>query len=70
MTRRPAAARLAVALLVSVPIHGVNALYATAAVIGIVVVGGIGAAAFGLLGRDEQAARLFRWVARRLHLRG
>lgn len=55
-----------VALLVSVPIRGVNAAYTTAAVVGIVIVGGSGAVAFGLMGRDEQVVRLFRWVARRV----
>lgn len=56
------------ALLVSVPVRGVNAAYASAAVVGIVIVGGAGALTFGLLGRDEQVARVFRWIARRLRL--
>lgn len=57
-----------IALLISVPIRGVNAAYTTAAIVGIVVVGGVGAIAFGLLGREQQVDRLVRWVARRIRL--
>ncbi len=54
------------ALVVSIPLTGPNPLYLTAAAVGIVVIGG-GAGAVVLLTRGEaRAARLLRWVARKL----
>lgn len=54
------------ALLVSIPIRGVNAGYATAAVAGIVLMVIAGGLVIGLLEGQRTAERVIRWIARRL----
>ena len=55
-------------LLVSIPIRGVNAGYATAAVAGIVLMVIAGALVVGLLEGQHTAERVIRWIARRMKL--
>jgi uncharacterized protein (TIRG00374 family) len=55
-----------VALVASIPIHGFNPLYLTAAVVGIVLLGAFFALVFALTRGEERAARIVRVVARRL----
>lgn len=56
------------ALLVSIPIRGVNAGYATAAVAGVVLMVIAGAIVFSLAEGRGRAERIVRWVARKLKL--
>lgn len=56
------------ALLVSLPIRGVNAGYATGAIAGILVMGGAAMIVLGLLEGQGRAERLLRWIARHLRL--
>jgi putative heme transporter len=57
-----------IALMVSIPIRGVNPGYATAAIAGIVLMLIAGGIVFGLLEGQGRAERILRWVARRLRL--
>lgn len=52
-------------LIVSIPARGVNALYGTAAVAGVVIMGGAAALVFGLMEGAARAERLLRWFARK-----
>ena len=56
------------ALIVSIPIRGVNPGYATAAVVGIVLMLLAGFLVVGLLEGQRRAERVIRWVSRRLRL--
>lgn len=56
------------ALIVSIPIRGVNGGYATAAVSGVVLMAFAGMLVFGLLEGQGRAERLLRWIARKLRL--
>ena len=53
-------------LVVSIPIRGVSAGYATAAVAGIILMGAVGALIYGLLEGQGRSERVFRWIARKL----
>jgi len=53
-------------LVISIPLRGFNPLYITAAIVGIVLVGGFALAVLALTRGEERAARLLRSVARRL----
>lgn len=55
-------------LIVSIPIRGVNALYGSAAVVGIVVMGLAGTLIFGLMEGQGRAERFVRWVARKVNV--
>jgi len=55
-------------LIISIPIRGVNKLYGTAAVFGIIIMGGAAALVFGLMEGAARAERILRWTARRLGL--
>ncbi len=55
-------------LIVSIPIRGVNPVYGTAAVAGIILMGIAVAIIFGLIEGQERSERLLRSIARRLHL--
>lgn len=57
-----------VALVVSIPIRGVNGGYASAAIAGVIIMTFIGMLVFGLLEGQGRAERIFRWIARRLRL--
>jgi hypothetical protein len=57
-----------IALIVSIPIRGVNGGYASAAIAGVLIMGFIAALVFGLLEGQGRAERVFRWIARRLRL--
>ena len=57
-----------IALMVSIPIRGVNPGYATAAIAGIVLMLIASGIVFGLMEGQGRAERLLRWVARRLRL--
>ncbi len=57
-----------VGLIVSIPIRGVNPIYGSAAIAGILLMGVAAAIIFGLIEGQERSERIFRWVARRFHL--
>lgn len=57
-----------IALIVSIPIRGVNSGYATAAVVGIILMAFAAALVFGLLEGQGRAERMLRWIARKLRL--
>jgi uncharacterized protein (TIRG00374 family) len=56
------------ALLVSIPIRGVNPLYGTVAMIGVIVMLLCAALVFGVMDGSGRAERAVRWIARRLRL--
>ena len=56
------------ALVISIPIRGVNGGYTTAAIAGVVLMTVAGALVFALMEGQSRAERVFRWVARKLHL--
>jgi uncharacterized protein (TIRG00374 family) len=53
-------------LIVSIPLRGYNPLYATAAALGVVLIGAFSGGVLLLMKGEERAARAFRAVARRL----
>ena len=53
-------------LIVSIPVRGVNRLYGTAAVAGIIIMGIAAALIFALMEGQSRAERILRWIARRL----
>ena len=55
-------------LVISIPIRGVNAGYATAAIAGVIIMGFVATLVFGLLEGQGRAERIFRWIARKLRL--
>jgi uncharacterized protein (TIRG00374 family) len=55
-------------LIVSIPIRGVNAGYAFAAVIGIILLLLAGMLVFGLMDGSGRAERSVRWIARKIHI--
>lgn len=55
-----------VGLIVSIPIRGVNPLYGSAALAGVIVMGIAGALVFGLMEGQGRAERMIRWIARKL----
>ncbi len=57
-----------IALMVSIPIRGVNAGYATAAIAGIVLMLVASGIVFGLMEGQGRAERILRWIARHLRL--
>lgn len=57
-----------IALMISIPIRGVNPGYATAAVAGIVLMLIASGIVFGLMEGQGRAERILRWVARKLRL--
>jgi uncharacterized protein (TIRG00374 family) len=57
-----------IALLVSIPIRGVNPLYGTVAMIGVIVMLVCAALVFGLMDGSGRAERAVRWIARRIHV--
>lgn len=57
-----------VALLVSIPIRGVNPLYGTVAMIGVIVMVICAALVFGLMDGSGRAERAVRWIARRIRI--
>jgi putative heme transporter len=57
-----------IALVVSIPIRGVNGTYASAAIAGVLIMAFVGVLVFGLLEGQRRAERVFRWIARRLRM--
>jgi uncharacterized protein (TIRG00374 family) len=55
-----------VGLVISIPIRGVNRIYGTAAVFGIVIMAIAGSLVFGIMEGQGRADRALRWLARRL----
>ncbi len=55
-------------LIVSIPLRGVNPVYGSAAIAGIILMGIAVAIIFGLIEGQERSERILRSVARRLHL--
>ncbi|MGH9132802.1 MAG: lysylphosphatidylglycerol synthase transmembrane domain-containing protein [Ilumatobacteraceae bacterium] len=55
-------------LIVSIPIRGVNPIYGSVAVVGIIVMGVAAALVFGLMEGEGRSERALRWVARRFHV--
>jgi uncharacterized protein (TIRG00374 family) len=55
-------------LVVSIPVRGFNALYGTAALLGVVLIGGFSALVVLLVRGEERAARILRAVTRRVPL--
>ena len=58
-----------IALLVSIPIRGVNPLYGTVAMIGVIVMLVCAALVFRLMDGSGRAERVVRWIARRFHVK-
>ncbi|NNE11836.1 MAG: flippase-like domain-containing protein, partial [Ilumatobacter sp.] len=56
------------ALIVSIPIRGVNAFYGSAALAGVIVMGLAAALVFGLMEGQGRSERVIRWVARKARL--
>lgn len=56
------------ALIVSIPIRGVNAIYGSAALAGVIVMGLAAALVFGLMEGQGHSERAIRWVARKIHI--
>ncbi len=54
------------ALIVSIPIRGVNAIYGAAALAGVIVMVVAAALVFGLMDGQGRAERILRWIARKL----
>lgn len=52
-------------LIISIPIRGVNPIYGSAAIAGILLMGVAAAIIFGLIEGQARSERIFRWVARR-----
>jgi uncharacterized protein (TIRG00374 family) len=57
-----------VALLVSIPIRGVNPLYGTVAMIGVIIMLLAAALVFGLMDGSGRAERAVRWIARKVRI--
>ncbi|MCA1831400.1 MAG: YbhN family protein [Actinomycetota bacterium] len=55
-------------LVISIPLRGVNPLYAIGAILGVIVVGGFAGLVLLLTWGEVHAAKIVRWVARRLPL--
>jgi uncharacterized protein (TIRG00374 family) len=53
-------------LIVSIPIRGVNPIYGSAALAGVIVMGLAAALVFGLMEGQGRSERVIRWIARRL----
>jgi uncharacterized protein (TIRG00374 family) len=53
------------ALIVSIPIRGVNAFYGSAALAGVIVMGIAASLVFGLMEGQGRSERIIRWIARR-----
>ena len=57
-----------VALLVSIPIRGVNPVYGSVAMIGVIVMVLVAALVFGLMDGSGRAERVVRWIARKMRV--
>ncbi len=57
-----------IALIVSIPLNGINRAYATAAIAGVLIMGLVAAIVFGLMEGQQRAEKVVRWIARRLRL--
>lgn len=57
-----------IALIISIPIRGVNALYGSAALAGVIVMGLAAALVFGLMEGQGRSERVIRWIARKMRL--
>ena len=55
-----------IALLVSIPIRGVNPAYGGAALVGVVVIGIAAALVFGIIEGQSRAVKVIRWIARKV----
>lgn len=55
------------ALIISIPLRGVNPGYASAAIAGVLIMALVAALVFGLVEGQARAERALRWIARRLH---
>ena len=56
------------ALIISIPIRGVNAFYGSAALVGVLVMAFAAALVFGLMHGQGRSELVIRWIARKLHL--
>ena len=56
------------ALIVSIPIRGVNAFYGSAALAGVIVMGLAAALVFGLMEGQGRSERIIRWLARKIRI--
>jgi len=56
------------ALIVSIPARGVNAIYGSAALAGVIVMGLAATIVFGLMEGQGHSERVIRWIARKLRL--
>ena len=57
-----------VGLIVSIPIRGVNKLYGTAAIMGVIIMGVVAALIFGLMEGQGRAEKALRWIAHKFGL--
>ncbi len=55
-------------LIVSIPVRGVNAIYGSAALAGVIVMGLAAALVFGLMEGQGHSEKVIRWIARKLHM--
>lgn len=55
-------------LIVSIPIRGVNPIYGSAALAGVIVMGLAAALVFGLMEGQGRSERIIRWIARKLRM--
>lgn len=55
-------------LIVSIPIRGVNPIYGSAALAGIIVMGLAASLVFGLMEGQGRSERVIRWIARKFHV--
>lgn len=56
------------ALIISIPIRGVNAFYGSAALVGVIVMGFAGTLVFGLMHGQGRSERVIRWLAGRFRM--
>jgi hypothetical protein len=54
-------------LIVSIPVRGVNPIYGSAALAGVIVMGLAAALVFGLMEGQGHSEKVIRWIARKLH---
>lgn len=56
------------ALIISIPIRGVNAFYGSAALVGVIVMGFAGTLVFGLMNGQGRSEKVIRWIARHVRM--
>ena len=57
-----------IGLIISIPLNGVNGLYVSAAIAGVLIMGLAAAIVVGLMQGQQRAEKILRWIARKLRL--